>query len=178
MSSFSGYTEGLYPILATNTDVVTIGFQMKVSIGEIAINGLCTRVVKIEKDHIAVQRVREVAVDSLRFISISMPSSDKDLYLLDGVSHGVAILQKREKANNHAHTLRLVFEVNKQLYEEVAVLKYIGLNGSSFFVQEMIKDREKFFVSVHAGRMTREKTIFSESGCEIGEECVVSFPSS
>ncbi len=198
IESFSSYTEGLYTVthIFEDSDTVDITvrlpqkFQQKIQKKVISLNGVKAQIKEIKLEKNEIDQIQVIARISKKIflnsslihlhtgskISLGMVSSDPDKWLLNGEPIGRVILRDAKIAKEHGYLEEFIFECSQDQYQQIRHLKYIGLDGSGFIIQRIEEQDKRYYLSVHAGRLTREKTIFNRNTIAIGTECTLSLP--
>lgn len=109
-------------------------------------------------------------------VSIGLISKDPNEWLLNGEPMGTVILRNAQLAQGHKYVEEFTFECSQNQYLQILNLKYIGLNGSGFMIQRIEEQEKRYYFFIHAGRLTKEKTIFNCNTIVIGSECTLTLP--
>ena len=109
-------------------------------------------------------------------INISLLSMNPEKYLLDPFSASTVHFQSAKIAKDHTHTIEFLLECSKDQYDKIKNLKYIGLNGSGFYIQSHYQEAGFYYFTVHAGRNTRENTVFGTTHHPIDTEFTLILP--
>ncbi len=103
-------------------------------------------------------------------VSIGLQSVNEKKYLLQDHPAGKAKLIQCAIAPGHIYTQELLFETSSDLKELISASKWLGLNGSGFFIQSYSPKDDKIEFKIHVGRNTTEMSIFGTSEMQIGQE--------
>ncbi|HEV8051999.1 MAG TPA: hypothetical protein VGP47_05855 [Parachlamydiaceae bacterium] len=109
-------------------------------------------------------------------VSIGMVSNNPDKWLLDSLPIGKVKLNQVEIAKDHTYTKELSFECSKDIFERIHKLQYIGLNASGLFIREPRSLDGRYYFSIHAGRNTRDTTVFGRDDLTLGTEFTLTLP--
>lgn len=192
--SFSSYSKGLHLVKAMESKKDRIEFQLELpksleealrKANSISLDGVCATFSLTESaEHIKVIATLEktdfdksaLPLAMNEAVNIGFPSQNSGDWLLKTVPFAVVTLAKVELAPGHDHTEQLTFEASREQYEAIKKVRYIGLNGSGFFVQSIEVKDDKYYFLVHAGKETRKETIFSIGKILVGKRCTLSLP--
>jgi hypothetical protein len=109
-------------------------------------------------------------------VSLGMASINPSKSLLDGTPIGKVKLKSVTVARDHTFTQELLFECSKDQYDQIKDLKYMGLNGCGFFIQQKEEVDQCYTFTVYACQRTRKKTIFNQTDISPGTECTLTLP--
>jgi hypothetical protein len=206
IESFSSYSKGLYHVSAIShdQDFVTIELMLPQNFRQrilkkmkkfpnnpiISLNGVYAQIVEIEskkehQDHFRIvtkirhELLQKSALKNIQKgsqVSIAMASINPKKWLLDRKPIGTVIFKKGEIADGHRYREKLTFECSEDQYNQIKDRKYIGLNGSGFFIQSTHQQGKHYTFAVHAGRNTREISIFNRVKILEDTECTLTLP--
>ncbi len=188
--SFSSFTKGLYSVqnieITHDAHILTLllpaEFHAKLlkrfakfPCSIISIDGVAAEV-KVIKDSNTPEHFEVIAkvakdilsktaldrVESESKVSLGMMSKNPEKWLIDGSPIGKVYFVSDKIADGHEHTKELTFECSEAIFQQIKELQYIGVNGSGLFVREPQSVDGRFYFSIHAGRDTREKTVFGK----------------
>ncbi|MGD9592569.1 MAG: hypothetical protein AB7V32_08625 [Candidatus Berkiella sp.] len=103
-------------------------------------------------------------------VSIGLQSSNVEKYLLQDHPVGKEKLLDCSLATGRTYTQELLFETTLDLIALISTSKWLGLNGSGFFIQSYSIKDDKIEFKIHVGSKTREVSIFGTPELLIGQE--------
>jgi hypothetical protein len=201
--SFSSYTKGLYPYtLNKQADSVEItllfpeDFRPKLEKrltkfpSLLSVDGVCAEMISFavkKENQESFQVMTKIAKEAFShsslahlqdkgLVSIGMLSHNPNKYLLTGKPGGTVSFVSGEVANGFNFREELRFECSQEQFERLSNCSYIGLNGTGLFIQGKEEVQNRFYFWVHAGKETREKSIFNKDVISTSEKCTLTLP--
>ncbi len=109
-------------------------------------------------------------------VNIGMLSNNPKRFLLDSTFLSTVKLHHVGVAKGHRHTRELIFECSEDTFKRIQGLQYVGLNASGLLLRDPRCIDGRYYFSIHAGRRTRETTIFGQEHFAPNIEFTLTFP--
>lgn len=191
---FSSYTKGLFTVtcIKHDSDQVWFSFEMTEEINRklqkkvrkfgdditLSIDGVAASAKLNDKQSVLDASVqlniynnstlsRIVVGDT---ISIGLQSKNEKKFLINHDCVSTVKFLSAQIADGHEFTQELSFQAPKSLYPLLNNSKWIGLNGSGFFLQDVTECDDVAVFKIHVGQTTRDRTIFSSKHLSSGME--------
>ncbi len=201
--SFSGYSKALvqvFEIIELNDNQeLTLSllnkFKSKIKNMILAIDGVYAQILKIKNaNDINFEIVVKINKNSFSnsslveilsgdFVNISTFSSNKNKFLLN-VTTSIIFFNNVSNIENHQYTQKFTFRCSKDVFERIINennddkerVRYVEINGSALFIQNHYNNDDCYYFSIHAGRKTRETTIFGQKYFKTNKKFTLTFP--
>ena len=189
LTSFSSYSKGLFEV--THIDVqenwveLTLklpqDFQSKLEkrcqkwgCSAISIDGVYAEVIQStpkNPDHFEViMKVEKnaflnsslIQLEPGNPVNIGMLSNNPKRFLLGSDQVTTVKLHHVGIAKGHRYTREFIFECSEETFNRLQGLQYVGINASALLVREPKCIDGHYYFSIHAGRRTRETTLFGQ----------------
>ena len=196
--SFSSYTKGLYSVsdISRLDEFVEVKlrfsstFQSKLErriekfgCSAISIDGVYAQISRFKLDTVIAKIANELFLKSSLVnlkngnqVSIGLLSNNPEKYLLASTPASIVTLVSVKVATGHTFTKELKFECSKDMIKHIQNLQYVGLNASGVFLRDIHQLEDHCYFSIHAGKQTRENTVFGQDNLELGREFTLTLP--
>ena len=109
-------------------------------------------------------------------VNIGMLSHNPKRFLLDSSLVTTVKLHHVGIAKGHQYTKEFIFECSKETFNRMQGLQYVGINASGFLLRDPRCIDGRYYFSIHAGRRTRETTLFGQEHFAPNTEFTLTFP--
>jgi hypothetical protein len=200
VSSYSGYTKGIYEVVdvAVEQDSASLTFIVPVTIcakldkrvkkfqsNSISLDGVAANAIIPNRQCEPVYVIATIAKDIFKnsslsnirikdHVSIGLLSVNPEKYLLD--ASRPSKVQFKSLQVLEGNIIEFLFECTEEQFRKIQGLQYIGLNGSAFFLKDPKEADGHFYFSVHSYGDTDKKTIFNDANRPVNTEFTLTLP--